>query len=206
MRAVSSRSLGFWLAVIAASVAASPGSAADEAPGSPWRWSGVYKGESHRNLRGGLCDLNSEFDVSMVAALFLDGVQGIDIEFSEAGLKVPLIFLLTALAARREWAPADGWRLRGAVLDGVPGDPERPKVTPWTLDSVEGALRVAEIDRSVATYRFVLGRWRFTSIFDDLAQGDVAGDPLRCRGAHGTYAFVEGSLWQSKDGPRACSR
>jgi porin len=163
-----------------------------------WRFGAA---QAH-SVRFGLYDLNSEFDVSEVALLFLNGVQGIGIDFSQAGLNGPPIFPLTALAARLEWAPAEGWRVRGAVLDGVPGDPERPKVTPIKLSSEDGALLVAEIDRATEAWHVVVGHWRYTTTFDDLEQVDEAGDPLRRRGSHGTYAFVEGSLWRAKAGPR----
>ena len=155
-----------------------------------------------RSLRVGLYDLNSEFDASEVAALFINSTHGIGIDFAQAGLNGPSIFPVTSPAARLEWTLAEGWRLRGAVLDGVPGDPERPKVTTVELGDGDGALLVAEIDRAAAGYRFVLGHWRFTTTFDDLARVDAAGDPLRRRGTHGTYAFVEGGLWQASAGPR----
>ena len=163
-----------------------------------WRFGAARVG----SLRFGLYDLNSEFDASDVASLFINGTQGIGVDFAQAGLNGPSIFPVTSLAARFEWAPAEGWRVRGAVLDGVPGDPERPKATAVRLGGGDGALLVAEIDRAAAAYRFVLGHWRFTTTFDDLSEVDVAGDPVRRRGSNGTYAFVEGPLWQAKDGPR----
>jgi porin len=155
-----------------------------------------------RSLRVGLYDLNSEFDVSEVASLFINGSQGIDIDFSQAGLNGPSIFPVTSLAARLEWAVAEGWMVRGAVLDGVPGDPQRPSATVVKLGGGDGALYVAELDRSIGSGRFVLGHWRFTTRFDDLAQLDDAGEPLQRRGSHGSYALVEGPLWQAASGAR----
>jgi len=155
-----------------------------------------------RSLRVGLYDLNSEFDASDVASLFMNSAQGIGVDFSQAGLNGPSIFPVTSLAARLEWPLADGWRLRGAVLDGVPGDPRHPKATAVKLGNGDGALYVAEIERSAASLRFVIGHWRFTTTFDDLLQVDADGVPLQRDGSHGTYAFVEGELWRSAAGAR----
>jgi porin len=163
-----------------------------------WRF-GAARASS---LRLGLYDLNSEFDASEVASLFINGTHGIGIDFAQAGLNGPSIFPVTSLAARVEWTPAESWRVRGAVLDGVPGDPLRPKATAVSIGGDDGALLVAELDRETEAYRFVVGHWRFTTTFDDLAQVDAAGDPLRRRGSHGSYTFVEGPLWQATDGRR----
>ena len=155
-----------------------------------------------RSLRLGLYDLNSEFDASEVASLFLNGTHGIGIDFSQAGRNGPSIFPVTSLAARLQWPLVDGWLLRGAVLDGVPGDPARPEATVVKLANGDGELYVAELERSSESLRFVIGHWRFTTQLEDLLQVDSSGDSLRRDDSHGSYAFVEGELWRAAAGGR----
>ena len=83
----------------------------------------------HASLKFGLYDLNSEFDAIESAALFLNPSHGIGPDFSQSGLNGPSIFPTTSLALRGDLKVTDNWLVRAAILDGVPGDPDRPKRT-----------------------------------------------------------------------------
>ena len=98
------------------------------------------------SLKIGLYDLNSEFDALEASGLFISSAHGIGTDISQSGLNGPSIFPVTSLAARFDIAPADGWKVRAAVLDGVPGNPNRPKRTAIKLGDGDGALIVGEVE------------------------------------------------------------
>jgi len=71
------------------------------------------------SLRGGMYDLNSEFDAGEVRALFLGSSHGMGTEFGQTGLNGPSVFPVTSLGARLNWSFGEGAYARVAVLDGV---------------------------------------------------------------------------------------
>lgn len=139
------------------------------------------------SLRAGLYDLNSEFDALETGGLFLGSAHGIGTDIGQTGLNGPSIFPSTSLAARLEVKPAEEWVIRAAVLDGVPGDPDRPKRTTIRLGDGEGALLIGEVDAPVAGGRLLLGYWRYTASFD-------AHDGRRGDGNAGYYVRGEAPL------------
>jgi porin len=131
------------------------------------------------SLRTGLYDLNSEFDVSETANLFLNSSHGINPAIGQTGRNGPGIFPVSALAARGEWS-GEGLTARIAVLDGVPGDPQDPASNAVDLSSDEGALLIGEVDAALGTTaRIWASYWRysetFVSPFDDAELGRNAG-------------------------------
>jgi porin len=150
------------------------------------------------SLRVGLYNLNSEFDVNETGALFLNPAHGIGTDVSQSGLNGPSIFPATSFGARYAFDAAD-WEMRLAVLDGVPGDPERPHRTAIRFDAGDGALLAAEASRAVGAGRIVLGAWHYTAKFDDLARTDADGAPLRRRGSSGAYGLVEGRVFAERE-------
>lgn len=121
---------------------------------------------SAASLRVGLYDLNSEFDALDAAGLFVGSAHGIGTDISQTGLNGPSIFPSTSLAARLEVKPAKDWVIRAAMLDGVPGNPDRPKRTTVRLGKGNGALLIGEVDAPVAGGRLLFGHWRYTASFD----------------------------------------
>ena len=72
--------------------------------------------------------------------------------------------------------------LRAAVLDGVPGDPDRPGRTAVSLSSRDGALGIMESDFALAGVRLLLGGWGYSAhlLHDDgVRRGRSAGAYLR---------------------------
>jgi porin len=139
----------------------------------------------HVSLRAGLYDLNSEFDALDAAGLFVSSPHGIGTDFAQSGSNGPSIFPSTSLAARLAVTPAEGWTVRAAVLDGVPGDPAHPGRTAVKLGNGDGALLVGEIEAPLGDGKLLLGHWRYTADFDRNDGGD-AGD-----GNAGTYVRAE---------------
>lgn len=139
----------------------------------------------HVSVRAGLYDLNSEFDALDAAGLFVSSPHGIGTDFAQSGQNGPSIFPSTSLAARLAVTPAEGWTVRAAVLDGVPGDPAHPGRTAVKLGHRDGALLVGELEAPLGEGKLLLGHWRYTADFER-NDGNVAGD-----GNAGTYVRAE---------------
>ncbi len=136
------------------------------------------------SLKLGLYDLNSEFDALESSGLFVGSAHGIGADISQSGLNGPSIFPSTSLALRFEKSFESGAKIRAAILDGVPGDPDHPKRTAISLGSGDGALAIAEVEVPLAggEGRLLAGHWRYTGRFDDFDGGqrrDNAGLYLR---------------------------
>ena len=137
--------------------------------------------------KAGLIDLNGEFDLQSVGALFLNSSFGIAPDYSQSGLNGPSIFPITSpgllVAVERS-----RWTLRMAAFDALPGDPDHPHRTlpgPFfrggALLAVEGEVKVG------AGGELQGGMWFYTDRFDRL---DGAG---RGRSA-GAYVQYEQTL------------
>lgn len=146
------------------------------------------------SLKAGLYDLNSEFDALEASGLFTASAYGIGTDISQTGLAGPSIFPSTSLAARLQVRPAEGWAIRAAVLDGVPGDPNRPGRTTISLGGDDGALLIGELEAPVAGGRVLLGHWRYTEAFD-------THDGNREHGNAGVYLRGDAPLL-NRDGKR----
>ena len=156
--------------------------------------------DGHGSVRVGLYNSNSEFDASLVRAVFVNPSHGIGPDFGQAGLNGPSIFPVTSLATRLAWTFDGGAYARLAVLDGVPGDPNHPKRTTIDLSGRDGALIAGEVGLASENGRVLsLGLWDFTAAFDDLTQTTPLGDPLRRHDNRGAYAAAEGPLWSKED-------
>lgn len=140
----------------------------------------------------GLHDLNSEFDVLDTRGLFIQSAHGIGTEFAQTGENGPSIFPVSSLTFRAHWKFNDAWSVRGAVYDGVPGDPDRPSKTVIDLGNGDGVLGVVELAYESATgFIAKAGYWRYTADFDDLNALDPLGAPLRRSGNDGFYVAGE---------------
>ncbi|PKP91950.1 MAG: carbohydrate porin [Alphaproteobacteria bacterium HGW-Alphaproteobacteria-16] len=146
------------------------------------------------SLRAGLYDLNSEFDALDASGLFVSSPHGIGTDFAQSGENGPSIFPVTSLAARLQVTPAEGWAVRVAVLDAVPGDPNRPARTVVRLGNGEGALLVGEVEAPLGEGRLIAGHWRYTAAFD---RTDGMGAET---GNAGSYVRAEVPLTHRADG------
>lgn len=96
------------------------------------------------SVLGGLYDLNSEFDVLKPGTLFINSSFGIGAEYAQSGPNGPSIFPVSSLGIRFAMSPHERLKLKAAILDGVPGDPRRPKSNEVTLSMDQGALIAVE--------------------------------------------------------------
>jgi porin len=154
------------------------------------------------SVKIGLYDVNSEFDTNDSNSVFINSSHGIGPDFSQTGQNGPSIFPVTSLSVRADYRVSDNWLVRAAVLDGVPGDPNRPKRTTVKLGNGDGALLVAELEYTDAMTKMAAGTWRYTAQFDDLLATQLAGTSIGQSGNDGFYVFAERKLTgATKDGP-----
>lgn len=142
-------------------------------------------------IKGGLVDLNSEFDVQDVAALFLNSAHGIGADFSQAGNNGPSVFPNVGLGAIGTWRPADDWQIKAGIFEGTPGDPAHPGETAISIDRDEGALLAVELRNNVS-HNFIvgIGGWHYTTDFEAIDDAS-----RRIAGNSGLYAMMEGQLY-----------
>jgi porin len=146
------------------------------------------------SLRAGLYDLNSEFDSLEASSIFINPAHGIGTDFSQSGSNGPSIFPLTSLGVRLSVKPSETLTLRAAILDGVPGDLARPKRTTVKLGKGDGALLVAEADKSIGNWRLIAGHWRYTGRFEDRLASALSASAIMKSGNSGYYLRGEGRI------------
>ncbi len=157
------------------------------------------------SLKVGLYDLNSEFDAVESASMFLNGSHGIVPTYSQTGERGPSIFPATSLAGRLEWK-AGRSLVRYALLDAVPGDPEKPSATTVKLSSSEGVLHSLEYNREFSGgLRLGLGAFSYSAEFDAIREADAGGNPVRLGGNSGLYGFAEGTPYADAANRRTAS-
>ncbi len=164
----------------------------------------------------GFYNLNSEFDVSDAASVFVNSSFGVGADLGESGRRGPSIFPTTSLGLRLRAAPTAHSYAQLAVLDGVPGRVMNglPHV-PWSgsdgmlfvaeggylgAEAPDGAgamLTPAQLRRrragladgdAPADSKLALGAWAYTGRFP--APG-AASERLTVRGSYGAYAMGE---------------
>lgn len=141
----------------------------------------------------GLIDLNTEFDVQSVGALFTNSSFGVGPDLSHAGENGPSIFPVTSVAAMAELTRPSG-RVRLGMFNAVSGDPRSPHSVLPNFGLSGGALVILEADHDIGGGREVqFGAWTYTRRSDALAEFDASGAPRRRR-QHGAYAQVEGPV------------
>lgn len=155
-------------------------------------------------IKVGLTDLNADFDVQTVGELFLNSSDGIGADFALTGRNGPSIFPTTALALTAALRPAPGWRVDLGAFDGVAGNPDRPRRFTIRLGPREGALLVAQVQRSFASgLRLQAAAWTYTAAFDAIGRVAADGTPRRSASSHGVFALAEGRLAGAADRGRA---
>lgn len=133
------------------------------------------------SIKVGLYDLNSEFDALETAALFIGSAHGIGQDIAQSGQNGPSIFPVTSLSARAQVQIDDGLAVRAAILDAVPGDPDRPSRT--AIDLGDGVLAIAEADWRSGGLRLLAGGWRYSEKQDRVdSQGAASSGGAYLRG------------------------
>jgi len=146
----------------------------------------------------GLYDLNSEFYATDASGLLIHPSFGIGIDFSQSGRNGPSIFPNLGLALRVKQPLADGLYLQGAVIDGVPGNPDHPGRTTIHLSRDDGALFVGEFgwqqrgDDGPKPGHWGLGAWRYTQRTARIDDGS------QLEHNQGAYALAQGLLFDAE--------
>lgn len=154
-------------------------------------WAEKRFGSADRSvaLRVGLMDLNADFDSTSAASLFLNSSHGVGADLARSGLDGPSIYPVSAFGARLNVAPSKRFAFRYILLDGVAGDPGRPRAfVVARLSPRDGTLSVAEADwRPDEGTRVAVGAWRYSHLAPAL---DGQGRGRR----EGLYAEAERSF------------
>lgn len=152
--------------------------------------------EDRLSLLAGIYALDSEFEVTETSGLFLHSTYGAGTDLSQSGRNGPPIFPYGALAVRAKVQPTKELYVQGAVLDGVPGDPDDPEGTHIDLNSGDGALVIAEAGYAPSSgQKLALGGWYYTEEFPDHLAVDNAGNPVQER-SQGMYLIGELPVYQ----------
>lgn len=186
-----------------------------------------FSGDSLSVLTG-LYSMDSEFYVTDTSSVFIQPTYGMANDMAQSGQNGPPIFPIGALAVRMKYTtPSKSFYLQGALMDGVPGDPNNPHGTHIQLNKGEGALSVVEFgytpqeneppfeaappgemiepeqkvhEEHESFNKTAIGFWRYSARFDDLdpAAVDAFGNPLR-HVSQGAYFLAERTLLVEKD-------
>jgi len=180
-----------------------------EVPVSTTRFFQVWMEQSfadgNASVLAGLYPIDTEFQAVESAGLFVQPPYGAAPDL--ALTRGPSIFNNPALGLRAKWKSKDlGLYAMGAVLDGIPGDPDRPQGTHIRFQRGDGSMQIAEIgyrppvvpavpgaEPQETFNKYALGYWRYTTKVSDLVQVDANGDPERRR-SNGWYALAERTL------------
>ena len=161
----------------------------------------------------GLYPIDSEFQVLDTGGLFLQPPYGPTPDLSLT--RGPSIFNTSAFGVRGKWSAADrGAYVMGAVLDGIPGDPNNPRGTHIKFNKGDGTMSIVEFglkpgaakaegakkeDESERIEKYAAGLWRYSSRVADQLDVNADGSPVN-RMSRGWYALAEKTLYQAKDG------
>ncbi|WEK43382.1 MAG: carbohydrate porin [Candidatus Sphingomonas colombiensis] len=143
----------------------------------------------------GLMDLNTDLDSISATGLFLNSSHGVGAELARSGVNGPSVYPVSAFGVRINVAPSKKWAVRYALLDGVAGDPARPRAfVVARLAQKDGTLSIGELDyRPNDTTHVAIGAWRYSEPAPTL---DATG---RAR-SQGAYGEIEGEFWKGVNG------
>ncbi|HZV55887.1 MAG TPA: carbohydrate porin [Rhodocyclaceae bacterium] len=151
----------------------------------------------------GLYPFDSEFSALDSGAVFLHPSFGASPDVSLT--RGPSIFNNSAFGTRVKWrSPDREIYVQGAVLDGIPGDPSRPKGTHVEFNKGDGSFHIFELgyiprdgaaELSENFVKVAAGFWGYTAMVDDLVDRDIDGKPVR-RHSRGRYVLAEKTVWR----------
>lgn len=170
----------------------------------------------------GLYPIDSEFATVDSAGIFVQPPYGATADF--ALTRGPSIFNNSAFGFRGKWSSADrSTYVMGAVLDGIPGDPNNPRGTHIKFNKGDGSMSIVEIglmpaeaghvfepaseirgepqapelkahEAAERVEKYAAGLWRYSSRVAD--QSDATVNRL----SWGWYALAERTLFQGDNG------
>lgn len=157
------------------------------------------------SIRVGLYPIDTEFFGVESAAVFLGPQYGTPADLAQTA--APSIFNNSAFGIRARWDFGKTLYAMGAVLDGIPNDPARPRATAIRFEKGDGSFHIGEIgwtpqadnDKFVGHAKFALGLWGYTARAPDQLDvaNAVASPAMRRR--QGGYLLAEHSLLRLGD-------
>lgn len=170
----------------------------------------------------GLYPIDSEFQTMDSAGVFVQPPYGPSPDLSLT--RGPSIFNTAAFGFRGKWSSADrSAYVQGAVLDGIPGDPNNPRGTHIRFDKDDGTMAIVEIglkpgeaghvfepatevrgqpqtpelkahEAAERIEKYAAGLWRYSTRVPDQL------DNTRNRLSWGWYALAEKTLYHADGG------
>ncbi len=176
--------------------------------------------EEQWSVLAGLYPIDAEFSVMDSAGVLLHPAYGASADL--ALTRGPSIFNNSAFGARLKWqSPQRTWYAMGALLDGMPGDPDQPRGTHVHFRHGDGSFAIAEVgwtpielghvfepvgparvlgtpelrlhEKYEGYSKYAIGAWRYSNRVDDQYATDSAGDPEKRR-SWGAYLLAERTL------------
>lgn len=145
-------------------------------------------------LLAGLYPIDSEFFTADSAGVFLGPQYGTPADL--ALTRGPSIFNNSAFGFRARWEISKSLYAMGALMDGIPNDPDHPKRTRIRFEDGDGTFQIGEIgwlpEAENAAFKghakAAFGLWNYTGEEPDL------NTPTRNRRQHGGYILGERTL------------
>lgn len=158
----------------------------------------------------GLYPIDSEFFAMDAAAVLLGPQYGTPADL--ALTNTPSVFNNSAFGIRARWNPAPTLYAMGAVLDGVPNDPQHPKRTSIRFDDGDGTFTIGEFgwlpeaknEKFKGHAKLAAGVWGYSTRRADqldtanIDAGNIAG-PARKKRSRGAYLLGERTLLRLGD-------
>lgn len=153
----------------------------------------------------GLYPIDTEFYTMESAAVFLGPQYGTPADL--ALTRGPSIFNNSAFGLRAKWNVTKTLYAMGALLDGIPNDPARPRATAIRFARGDGSFSIgefgwlpeAEDEKFKGHAKLALGLWGYSSRVGDLRDTDAAGTPVPRR-QRGGYLLGERTLLRLDNG------
>jgi porin len=173
------------------------------------------------SVLAGIYPIDSEFFTMDSAATLLHPAYGTPADL--ALTNAPSVFNNAAFGIRAKWLSENReWYAMGALMDGVPNDPARPKATAIRFAKGDGAFVIGEIgwmpletghafepvdparvrqapelvahEKYGGTSKYAIGIWRYGNPVPDQLDVDADGNPARRR-SQGGYLLAERTLF-----------
>jgi len=153
----------------------------------------------------GLYPIDSEFFTADSAGVFLGPQYGTPADL--ALTRGPSIFNNSAFGLRAKWNVAKTVYVMGALLDGIPNDPARPRSTAIRFAKGDGSFSIGELgwlpkagnEKFTGHAKAAIGLWGYSTRVNDQRDTDAGGNPL-LRHQRGAYVLGERTLARLGDG------
>jgi porin len=152
------------------------------------------------DVRAGLYDTNSEFNVTDSAGIFLGPTYGISSEIAATGPNGPSIFPSPALAVRINVQPRSDIYMRFVAVNalaGTLGDPGGVDVS-----FSHGLILWGETGWKTGGGKLAVGAWGYTKGQPDLRDTLPSGDP-KLSASRGAYVMIDRPVLKGDKGPQA---